>query len=146
MPHHSPQRLYGLAAAIALIALVRAAPAAAQIGAANVGGIVVDTSGAALPGVTITITNTANGFGQTFVTGERGNVRAVALQPAPYDIRAELTGFAPITRRIVLTVDTDATVDFQLGLATVTENVTVVGESPLVEVTKSQPSSVVTSE
>src|SRR5262249_40119892 len=142
----APQRLPLVALAILLIALAPAARANAQIDAANVGGTVVDGSGAALPGVTITVTNTANGFVQTFVTGDRGNFRAVALQPAPSEIRAELPGFAPISKRIVLTVDTDATVDFQLGLAAVTENVTVVGESPLVEVTKSQPSSVVTSE
>ena len=65
-----------------------------QVGAANVGGTVLDESGAALPGVTMTVTNTSNGFVQTFVTGDRGNYRAVALQPAPYEIRAELTGFA----------------------------------------------------
>jgi hypothetical protein len=118
--------------------------AVAQVGAGNVGGTVVDESGAALPGVTITVTNRSNGIVQTFVTGERGNYRAVALQPAPYEIRAELPGFAAVTRQIVLNVGTDATVDFRLGIATVTENVTVVGEAPLVEVNKSQPSSVIT--
>src|SRR5438552_957963 len=127
-----------------VFALIGPGRTEAQVGAANVGGSVVDESGAALPGVAITVTNRSNGFVQTFVTGERGNYRAVALQPAPYEIRAELAGFAAVTRQIVLTVDTDATVDFKLGIATVTENVTVVGESPLVEVNKSQPSSVIT--
>jgi hypothetical protein len=94
--------------------------------------------------VTITITNRSNGFVQTFVTGERGNYRVVALQPAPYEIRAELSGFAPVVKQIVLTVDTDATIDFKLGVAALTETLTVVGETPLVEVTRSQPSAVVT--
>src|SRR5262245_45170452 len=79
-----------------LLALAGASSAAAQVGAANIGGIVTDESGGALPGVTITVTNRSNGVMQTFVTGERGNYRAVALQPAPYEIRAELSGFAPI--------------------------------------------------
>src|SRR5262249_57213353 len=99
--------------------------------------------GGALPGVTITVTNRSNGFVQTFVTGERGNYRVVALQPAPYEIRAELSGFAPLVKQIVLTIDTDATIDFKLGVAAVSENITVLGETPLVEVTRSQPSAVV---
>jgi Carboxypeptidase regulatory-like domain/TonB dependent receptor-like, beta-barrel len=127
-----------------LLALAWASSAAAQVGAANIGGTVTDESGGALPGVTITVTNRSNGVVQTFVTGERGNYRVVALQPAPYEIRAEISGFAPITKQIVLTVGTDATIDFKLGVAALQETINVVGEVPLVEVNKSQPSSVVT--
>jgi hypothetical protein len=121
------------------------AGARAQSGGA-IGGTVVDQSGAALPGATVTITNLANGYVETLVTGERGNYRAVALQPAPYDITVDLSGFAPITRRVVLTVGTDATVDFRLGLASLEESLTVLGETPLVEVNRSQPSSVITND
>ena len=127
-----------------VMALMWPARIDAQVGAANVGGVVLDESGAALPGVTVTVTNKSNGTVHTVITGDRGNYRAVALQPAPYDIRVELSGFAPVTKQIVLTVDTDATVDFKLGVAALEENVTVVGEVPLVEVNKSQPSSVIT--
>jgi hypothetical protein len=67
--------------------------------------------------------------------------RAVNLQPAPYEISAELSGFANARRSFTLIVGTDATVDLRLGVAALTENITVRGESPLVEVTKSQPSS-----
>ena len=57
--------------------------------------MVTDDSDAALPGVTITFVNTNNGATQVLVTGPEGNYRAVNLQPAPYDITAELSGFAP---------------------------------------------------
>lgn len=117
----------------------------AQAGGA-IGGTVLDESGAALPGATVTVTNLSNGFTETLVTGERGNYRAVALQPAPYEIRVELAGFATVTRRLVLTVGTDATLDVRLGIASVTENVTVLAETPLVEVNRSQPSSVITND
>src|SRR5688500_3071854 len=130
---------------LVVIAITSAGTAWAQAGGA-IGGSVLDESGAALPGATVTVTNLSNGFTEVLTTGERGNYRAVALQPAPYEIRVELTGFATITRRIVLTVGTDATVDVRLGIATVTENVTVVGETPLVEVNRSQPSSVITND
>jgi hypothetical protein len=128
---------------ILVCAVASAGEVRGQSGGA-IGGSVVDESGATLPGATVTLTNLSNGYVETLVTGERGNYRAVALQPAPYEIRVEIAGFAPVTRRIVLTVGTDATIDFKLGLAAVEESVTVLGETPLVEVNRSQPSSVIT--
>jgi len=122
------------------------APASAQIGGANVGGLITDNSGGVLPGVTVTVTNTANGRAQSLTTTDDGRYRAVALTPGPYEISAELQGFGTIKKTVVLVVGADATVDLTLGVATVAETVTVVGEAPLVEVSKSQPSSVITGE
>jgi outer membrane receptor protein involved in Fe transport len=127
---------------LALVALVPAA-ASAQVDAANVGGVVTDDTGAAIPGATVTITNRATGVTQTLTTGTEGNYRAVALQPGPYEISTEIQGFAPQRREITLTVGADATVNFRLGVAGVAETLTVVGESPLVEVTRAAPSSVI---
>lgn len=128
----------------AVIALLHA-PAYAQIGgAANIAGFISDESGAALPGVTVTITNTATGRAQSLVTGDDGRYRAVALQPGPYEVSAELQGFATLRRALTLVVGADATLDLSLGVATLAETVTVVGEAPLVEATRSQPSSVIT--
>ena len=62
------------------LVLAMARPAAGQ-GGANVGGVVTDDTGAALPGVTVTVTNTSNGATQVLVTGPEGNYRAVNLQP-----------------------------------------------------------------
>ena len=112
-------------------------------GAANVGGAVTDDSGAALPGVSVTVTNTANGRSQTVVTGGDGRYRAVQLQPGPYLVSAELQGFSTSRRNVVLVVGSDAELNISLGVAAVNENVTVTGEAPLVEVAKSQPSSVI---
>lgn len=132
-----------LACVTVLAAALVSAPAYAQIGA-NVSGVVADNSGGVLPGVTVTVTNTATGRAQTLVTGEDGRYRVVALQPGPYEIAAELQGFGTVRREVVLPVGADATVDVSLGIATLAETVTVVGEAPLIEVAKSQPSSVVT--
>jgi hypothetical protein len=66
-------------------ALLGASNVHAQIGgSANLGGAVTDESGGALPGVTITVTNTAIGRAQTLVTGSDGRYRAVALVPGQY--------------------------------------------------------------
>ena len=64
-----------------LIALTNV-PLHAQIGgSANLGGVVTDDSGGALPGVTVTVTNTATGRAQAFVTGADGRYRVIAQQP-----------------------------------------------------------------
>ena len=93
--------------------------------------------------MTITVTNKSNGFVQTVVTGNEGNFRAVALQPAPYEIDGRTGWFRTVKREAVLVIGAEATVDFKLGIASLTETLTVSGQSPLVEVTKSQPSSVI---
>jgi len=54
-----------------------------------------------------------------------------------------LAGFAPVTRAITLPIGADATVNITLGVAALSESLTVIGESPLIEVTRSQPASVV---
>lgn len=134
----------GWMAGLALL-LAAAAPAAAQGGAA-VGGVITDETKGALPGVTVTIVNTNTGASQVFVTGAEGNYRAVNLTPGPYTIAAELAGFSPTKRAVTLLVGSNATYDFVLTVATLSENVTVTGESPLVEVSKAQPSSVIVGE
>ncbi len=131
---------------IAALALVAAPPAGAQVVGGSIGGTVTDDTGGALPGVTVTVTNRSNGTSQVLTTGERGNYRAVALQPAPYAIAVELSGFAEQKREIVLTIGSDLTIDFRLGISQLSETLTVVAETPLVEVAKSQPSSVMVAE
>jgi hypothetical protein len=126
-------------------ALVTATTAAAQ-GGANVGGVVTDETHAALPGVTVTLLNTNNGSTQVIVTGPEGNYRAVNLQPGPYVISAELAGFAPTKRAVTLLVGANTTIDFTLSVATLAETVTVTGESPLVDVARAQPQSVIVGE
>jgi len=118
------------------------APAWAQVGG-NVGGVVKDNSGAVLPGVTVTITNTNTGVPRVVTTGAEGNYRTVNLQPAVYTIAATLPGFGTTTRTVTVAVGSDRVVDFTLGVEALAESITVSGSAPLVEVTKSQPASVV---
>src|SRR5215213_6879545 len=136
-----------LSAVIAGACLVCAivAPAYAQIGgSANLGGVVTDESGGALPGVSVTVTNTATGRAQTLTTSDDGRYRAVALVPGPYEVSAELQGFGTLKRTITLVVGSEADLDLKLGVANLAETITVTGETPLVETAKSQPSSVIT--
>jgi hypothetical protein len=72
-----------------------ALPAFAQSQAINgsIEGTVKDTSGAALPGVTVTVTNTDTGAQRVVVSGGEGAYRAPLLSLGNYDVVAELQGF-----------------------------------------------------
>ena len=59
-----------------------------------------DANGGVLPGVTVTVTNTATGLVRTAVTGQRGPLRHCRrCRRARYEVRAELAGFKPHVRR-----------------------------------------------
>jgi hypothetical protein len=129
-------------AAVAMVLMVTGV-AVAQVVGANLSGKVIDENGGVLPGVTVTITNKANGSQQTVVTNSEGSYRIVSLQPAPYQVKAELAGFGTSAREIVLTIGDNATVDFRLGIAALEESITVTGQSPLIEVARAAPSSTI---
>lgn len=129
--------------AAALVVLLLAGSASAQGVGANLSGRITDEGGGALPGVTVTITNMANGAQQVLVTTSEGTYRAVALQPAPYQVKAELPGFGATAREIVLTIGANATLDIRMGVAALEESITVTAQSPIVEVARAAPTSTI---
>src|SRR6185503_12012041 len=115
------------------------AAAHAQVGQAELRGSVLDESGAALPGATITATHVDTGTIRTTVSSATGTYVMPALPIGVYKIAAELTGFGTIAKEgIRLAVGESATLDFTLKVATVAETITVQGESPLVNTKKSE--------
>jgi hypothetical protein len=110
----------------------------AQGAVAELRGRVVDESGAALPGATLTVTHRETGIVRTTVSSETGAFVVPALQVGAYDVRVELSGFSTLTQQnLRLGVGESANVTFTLNLATVQETVTVSGETPLVDVKQS---------
>jgi hypothetical protein len=131
------KKIVGCVMCIAL--LLAAAPAAAQQGTAEVRGRVLDAQGAVLPGVNVTVTNQDTGFVRDTVSGPDGVYFISGVVPGAYQIAAELQGFKKYTRRDVrLEVGRTATIDIPLQVGGVEENVTVTGESPLVDVTSKE--------
>jgi hypothetical protein len=115
-----------------------AATLAAQGAVAELRGRVVDESGAALPGATVTLTHVETGVTRTTVSSETGTFVMPALQVGAYDIRVELSGFSTFTQpNVRLAVGESANLSFALKLASIQENVTVTGETPLVDVKQS---------
>ncbi len=108
-------------------------------------GSIADASAAVLPGVSVTLKNVETGTERTTIADGDGRYRFPALQPGTYTVRVALAGFASEERReIVLTIGEAVRQDFTLKLSSVAENVTVLAESPVVDVTKSEVSGVVT--
>jgi hypothetical protein len=131
-----------------LLALVASVALASSAFAQNaqIVGTVKDSSGGVIPGATVTAKNTDNGFTRSAVTETGGDFRLPALPPGPYTVSTELSGFNTETRPdIILVIDQTAIINFTLKPATVSETVTVTGESPIVDVTKSDVSTEVSS-
>src|SRR6266702_1932361 len=68
---------------------------------ATAGGTVTDSSGAFIPGVSVTATNTQTGVVTTVITNETGTYNFASLQPGLYSVKAELPGFQTQTRNNV---------------------------------------------
>lgn len=111
-------------------------------------GVVRDSSGAVLPGVTVNATSPVLiEQVRTAVTDGTGQYRIVDLRPGTYVVTFELTGFNSLKREgIELSGDFVATVNAELRVGSVQETITVTGESPVVDVQSSQTSRTLTAE
>jgi hypothetical protein len=121
-----------LQAALALVVLLPAA-AMAQSGIA---GIVKDTSGAVLPGVSVEAASPVLiEKVRAVVTDEQGAYRILDLRPGTYDITFTLPGFSTVKREALELPDSfTATVNADLRVGSLEETITVTGASPLVDV------------
>ena len=127
-----------------LLVCVAAVPAMAQQTAGNINGRVTDEQNAALPGVSVTAREVATGFVRAETSDGQGLYRLMALPVGTYDIRYELASFAIHERKgVVVNVTQTVTIDVTLRLATLSETVTVTGETPLIETTNSAVGGVV---
>lgn len=100
----------------------------------SINGKVDDASGGVLPGVTVTAKSPALIGVQTAVTDAGGNYRFPSLPPGVYSLTYELTGFRTAARQdIQITIGFTATVNVELGLATVNESVQVTAEAPIID-------------
>ena len=119
--------------------VIAASPTAAQTSQAEIRGTVVDQSGAALPGVTVTATHVDTGAFRTTITTETGVFLMPAMPIGLYRLQLELAGFTSVvSENLRLEVGQSAVLSFTMKLATVQETLTVTGESPLVESQKSE--------
>jgi hypothetical protein len=102
-------------------------------------GTAVDDTKAVLPGVNVTATDQAAGRQLVAVTNEKGEYRLANIPAGKYTIQAELSGFTTVVLRDVeILVGQNATIPITMKLASVSETLTVIGETPLVDTASSQ--------
>lgn len=124
---------------IPIVLLLSLAPASfAQTSATSgeISGRVTDSGGGALPGVTVTASNTETGLTRTTVTDENGEYTVGLLPPGTYNVTAELEGLGTAGRENVTVLlgtasNVRLTLDPQLA-----EQITVTGEAPVVDATE----------
>src|SRR5689334_242966 len=111
---------------------------------AQLSGTVKDSSGAVLPGATVTVTQTDTGFSRTVVTETSGTYVVPNLPTGPYKLEASLQGFRTYAQTgIVLQVNGNPTINIVLAVGDVAETISVEGAAPLVDVRSAGISEVV---
>ncbi len=121
------------------LTLALASSVAAQGQAINgtIEGTVTDSSGGALPGVTVTVTNTDTGASRVVVTNDAGVFRAIVLPLGAYRVAAELQGFRRFEQvGINLSAGQVVVVNVSLDVGAVTETVSVTADAPVVDLGK----------
>jgi hypothetical protein len=121
---------------VMLTAMVLAAPAPlrAQSERGSITGVVQDASQAALPGVSVKVTNTATNVAANIISSDSGTYSAVNLPPGIYRVEASLSGFrSALVDGIRLTAGATARVDVSMDLGAVEETVNVVAGTTLMQ-------------
>ncbi len=116
----------------------------AQTTQATLEGTVTDEQGVGLPGAEVSVKNLDTGYTLSSMTRSDGSYVLSGIQPGVYEIKVTLSGFAVQVRQgTTFAVGASLKIDFILKPATMEEEVTVTAEAPMVEVTKSDISSVI---
>jgi hypothetical protein len=122
--------------------------AVAQSVASGIAGVVTDTSGAVLPGVTVEAASPVLIEKiRTVVTDAKGEYKIVELRPGTYVVTFSLSGFNTLRREALeLSAGLTATVNAELKVGSVTETVTVSGASPVVDIQNVRSQNVISRE
>ena len=140
------ERLLRNLSTVAAILLLTTAPASAQA-TAELNGRVTDESGAVLPGVTVTATQTDTGLSRTVVTDGTGSWVLPNLPTGPYRLEVLLQGFRTYEQTgIVLQVGATPTINTTLAVGNLEETVSVEAATPIVDVRSAGISDVVENE
>ncbi len=137
-----PARVHVLAL---FITLAMSSALLAQGGNGLIEGVIRDEQGGVLPGVTVTMRNQTSGVARTTVTASDGAYRFPALLPGTYSVTANLQGFtAETVKDLTITIGLSLRQDFTMRIRSLSESVTVTGQAPVVDTTKSEVAGVVT--
>ena len=125
-----------------VLAVLAAVPAWAQFQTGSILVRVADEQGAAVPGVSVTLSSDALVAGtMAGITDSGGVYRFPSLPPGTYSVKVDLQGFRGVVREgVQVQVGQTVPLDLKLLVATVAESVTVTGSSPVVDTTTANTS------
>ncbi len=130
-------RIFRLLGAIASTLLIIAGSAAhAQSNSGSMTGTVADSTGAVIPGATVTIANAISGYTRTQKTDSAGHFQFVNVPFNPYQLSVSSTGFQSFTKRVDVNSMVAQTMPVTLAIASASQTVTV--EAP-VDLTEQDP-------
>jgi hypothetical protein len=122
------------ASAAALLLFLYSPGASAQAVKGELLGNITDQSGLTLPGVSVTITEQNTNISYTTTTNESGYYIFPSLKDGTYKVESELSGFKKTVREgIIVAVNTTVRVDLRMEVGTISESITVAGESPVLQ-------------
>ncbi|HMD32947.1 MAG TPA: carboxypeptidase-like regulatory domain-containing protein, partial [Candidatus Acidoferrales bacterium] len=134
----------GILFSLLVAALLAAGPIWAQVNAVDLSGTVTDQTGAVVNGAKVTVKNLATNATRTVESREDGNYRFTSLAPGRYEMKVQMSGFAPYTNtEFALEIGRVPELNVQLQPATVAQSTTVTGEAELVETQRTSVSQTV---
>jgi hypothetical protein len=140
-------RPLGSVALLVAFCSLASAPLSAQLQTGRLLGTVLDQQHAAVPGATVTVTNLATNISRTVTTDGEGNYVVTPLEPGTYRISASLQGFQTTVRdRVELTVGQSSRVELTLSVGSLSTDLVVSAQSPLLNTESATLSHVVTNE
>src|SRR5438094_1727812 len=132
-------------AAIAVLIVLQPCLAFAQTATGTIVGVVKDTSGALIPGVSITVKHTDTGQTRTAISSDSGSYNVPLLPVGAYELTTTMPGFKQQVRTgINLVIGQQAVIDLTLEVGAAAEQITVSEEAPLVNTTLSSTSGLIT--
>ena len=120
--------------------LAGAAPAVAQSTTGTITGRAVDSSGAVLPGVAVSISSPQMiGGARDAATDDLGTYRFTLVPPGVYQVKFQLASFRELAvEGVVVTANATMTVNAPLQVDTLTESVTVTSTTPTIDLQSTQ--------
>jgi hypothetical protein len=126
--------IWSLAAAVCLLVLAGTPASAQTVTTGSLTGVVRDAQGGVLPGATVTAVHTPTGTSYDAVTDAQGRFNILNVRVGPYDITTTMSGFRDEKQQAVdVALGEQRAADFRMQLASVSETVTVTGQSVAID-------------
>ncbi len=121
-----------------LVIVCAGSTAFAQSGRGGISGLVSDTSGAIVPGASVSAKSEATGTTLSTISTGAGLYSFISLSPGAYDVTVTAKGFATVVHKAInVTVDQTSTINFRLSVGTVSQVVSVTGTTELADTSNS---------